>query len=151
MDAHRGAPNRGCGLHCFGCLHKKSLHIPLKQRRQVARRRRAVGAAIALRGRFLRTRRSEKPLFIGFPDKAVVEKSGKIPANHSLTCHYLPLHQRHLPRILRRLATKSVNFPHLSTIFLNPCLTQGNILTSVQCIFTPIGFFVPLQKNKDKR
>lgn len=58
---------------------KTSLHIPLWQVGQVARGRRAVGAAFAAERRFSRAARPEKSLYMDFPGKEVVEKSGKFP------------------------------------------------------------------------
>lgn len=58
---------------------KTSLHIPLRQVGQVARGRRAVGAAYAVESPLLRSARPETPHGIGVSGVGVVEFSRKFP------------------------------------------------------------------------
>jgi hypothetical protein len=62
-----------------GDTREKSLHIPLWQVGQVALGRRAVGAAVFVQSRLLRSARPEKPQIMDFSGGGGVEKSRKIP------------------------------------------------------------------------
>ncbi len=93
---------------------EKSLHIPLWQVGQVALGRRAVGAAVFVQSRLLRSARPEKPLIMDFSGGGGVEKSRKIPKKGCQLATTCLTFCGNLPNFLWELAMLSPRRPAVS-------------------------------------